>query len=887
MPLPRPSRSEVAAWLYQAHSMLTSLFSLLRRRLRGQEGSGGVEGSPAATGPQGASSLPDSPARRTLRMATRNVEYSLRYFLKDRLETSFHRAALSARCASKLPIDDALVMYEAYNGRDFAGNPHALLRFLLEEPRYAHLRHVVAVNDVANPIARRYADHPNVEIVAVHSDAYIRYAHTCRYFINNASFKPYIVKRPGQVYVTTWHSTLLKKLARDAGKPWESRNVARALVASDYFISPNRYTTEYLFRSHGVDGIFSGRIAEFGYPRNDLLHTTDRDWVRSRLGVSPHERVALYAPTWRGSYTPENTVAESLEHLRRMREQLPDDVRLLVKFHTLVYTYIEGPLEDMAPVDLDTNELLCGTDFLITDYSGIFFDYLVTNRPIVFFMPDLEEYRAAKSGFYLDLEDLPGPMCSSPAAAADLVATSESWTDDYRARYEEARTRFVGADDGEASRRTAQLIFDGIGEAGCRGDLSSRRKILFYPANLAGNGVTESFLSLLDSIDYETNDVVVLLPNDKKYRDNQLRIHPRAKVFYQNFVDGFTRREHVQAENLLRFGVRDIRELPVAAFQRTLRRVFGDLEFDAVVNFNGYFPNAAAKFATGPKAQRRLIYLHNDLVEDLRIKHPQLHAVFSVYPYYDRLVCVSPDSLEANRKSIERYVQSEFGFSIADKMHYARNVVNVQGIRRRGEEGTLVSNGDDSYLLLPGRVGEAGAAVPFSPDMSNFTCVGRLSPEKNHARLLRSFREFTRAHPHSHLYIVGTGKLEAELKDLADGLGLSGHVTFTGFLPNPLPLVANSDALVLSSDIEGQPITVLEALVLGTTVVATDIPGPRALLQQGGGMLVEPSDAGLLKGLNAVAQDEGQADSSSTFDAEGYVEEALDEFYSHLTVGTT
>jgi CDP-glycerol glycerophosphotransferase len=191
-------------------------------------------------------------------------------------------------------------MYESYNGREFACNPHAILRELLSRSEYDHLRHVIAVIDTENAIANRYRDHPRVRIVELGSDEYIRYEHQCKYFFNNASFRPYITKKPGQVYVTTWHSTLLKHLARDAGSPWDAQNVSRALMLSDYFISPNRFTTERLLKSHGVDGVMPGTIAEFGYPRNDLTISSDIERVREKIGLARDQNLVVYAPTWRG-----------------------------------------------------------------------------------------------------------------------------------------------------------------------------------------------------------------------------------------------------------------------------------------------------------------------------------------------------------------------------------------------------------------------------------------------------------------------------------------------------------------------------------------------------------------------------------------------------------
>ena len=61
---------------------------------------------------------------------------------------------------------------------------------------------------------------------------------------------------------------------------------------------------------------------------------------------------------------------------------------------------------------MDANEILSVTDVLISDYSSIFFDYLNTGKPVVFYIPDagsFEEYR----GVYASLENLPGPTAAT------------------------------------------------------------------------------------------------------------------------------------------------------------------------------------------------------------------------------------------------------------------------------------------------------------------------------------------------------------------------------------------------------------------------------------------------------------------------------------------
>jgi len=803
-------------------------------------------------------------ARQFRRLALKACETylppALGYALSRLVDPFFRLSALAADYAERLPIDEGLVMYESYNGRDFAGNPYALFLHLLGREDYAGLRHVVVLPSLRHPKARPFRRHPRVRFVRVDSAAYLRCAETCRWFVNDASYKPYLVKRPGQEYLYTWHSTLLKKLAGDKGAPWEARNVTRALVAADWFISPNRFTTELLLSSHGAAPFVDGTIAEFGYPRNDLTVDADKAAVRRRLGLPEGDRLVVFAPTWRGEQNAVDNVAEVLEQRRLLAEALGPGWRVAVKFHTMVYRFLGRRERRLCvPLDLDANELLAATDVLVTDYSGIFFDYLLTGNPVVFFAPDREEYARAKQGFYLDLEGLPGPVCADIGETAAAVLRADELRAEYAERYAAYRSRFVGEDDGGACRRTVDLCLGKKPDPRAYRLPRGKKRILLYPGPLNPNGVTTSFLALAGALDYSRYEVAVLLPDEEPNRVYQAMIDRRACLLYRTAPDAFTRAEYAAHARFVQRGSRSPADLPAAAYRRSLDRLVAGKSFDAVVNFHGYQPGDAAALALGLRSPRRVVFLHNDLERDRRIKQPQLRSVFSAYKYYDELFCVSEDSLKANLEGMAAYVRSEFGDELAPRMSYAFNIVDPERMRRLAREA------------LP-----AGLPPPDAAEAS-FLTIGRLSPEKNQARLLDAFARFRSRRPGSRLYLVGDGRESGALRAKARALGLGSSAVFVPFLANPYPLIAACDCFVLPSDLEGQPVTILEALTLGKPVIATDIPGPRDLLKGGEGRLVAPSAEALAAAMEEFVA-AGKAMERRSFDAEAYAAAAARDF---------
>ncbi|RTI12725.1 glycosyl transferase [Thermus scotoductus] len=134
--------------------------------------------------------------------------------------------------------------------------------------------------------------------------------------------------------------------------------------------------------------------------------------------------------------------------------------------------------------------------------------------------------------------------------------------------------------------------------------------------------------------------------------------------------------------------------------------------------------------------------------------------------------------------------------------------------------------------------------------------VGRLSREKNFSLLLRAFARVRRRVP-SRLLILGEGQERGFLEALVGELGLSEDVSLPGFVPNPYPFMRKAAALVLSSRYEALPTVLIEAMALGTPVVATDCPfGPREILEGGrwGQLVAVDDEVGLANAMQEVLE---------------------------------
>lgn len=135
--------------------------------------------------------------------------------------------------------------------------------------------------------------------------------------------------------------------------------------------------------------------------------------------------------------------------------------------------------------------------------------------------------------------------------------------------------------------------------------------------------------------------------------------------------------------------------------------------------------------------------------------------------------------------------------------------------------------------------------------------IGRFSEEKGFDILIEAHAQVLRRNIDHNLVIIGSGPLKSELETLVRRLGVAASVHMRGHVPNLYPLLKNATAFVLSSRHEGLPGVIIEALALGTPIVATACGGPVESLSQGKyGILVEPEDVGsLANGMSNILCD--------------------------------
>lgn len=275
--------------------------------------------------------------------------------------------------------------------------------------------------------------------------------------------------------VNLWHGTPLKKLMYDDRVTFTQSKIARFK-----FIIPflNEYSKSILIAtSQEVKKIFSGAfkvpindIKITGYPRNDVFFSKNREEVSVMETIenckSKDFRVGIYMPTHRrgGKFDIASNLSKELQFIDAQLGEcgvilliklhfchLKNNSKLKVNFNNMIFLNDED-------INQDIYSILPITDFLITDYSSVYFDYLLLDKPIIFTPFDIEDYVKNDREFYYNYNDVtPGPKAKNWQEVLECIKEVMN-SDMYKADREKIRNTFHEFVDGNNSKRVFNEI---------------------------------------------------------------------------------------------------------------------------------------------------------------------------------------------------------------------------------------------------------------------------------------------------------------------------------------------------------------------------------------------------------------------------------------------
>lgn len=251
--------------------------------------------------------------------------------------------------------------------------------------------------------------------------------------------------------------------------------------------------------------------------------------------------------------------------------------------------------------------------------------------------------------------------------------------------------------------------------------------------------------------------------------------------------------------------------------------------------YNSYFQNFDLEiaflhdiipFVANSPIQNKIGFLRNDIeLEDL--KPQKKRQIIQGSRCFQKLIAVSTEAKNGFVKM----------GGDANKIDIIYNPIDVENIRKRGSDTFDFKNNQ----------------------VFNILAVGRLFPQKRYDRLIEAVHILKEDNtvPPFQLHILGKGPLRAEIQKQIKSLKLHDMVHLLGYNNNPYKVMNKADIVTLSSDFEGLPGVICEALSLSKPIVATNAAGVGELLQDGElGIIVEKNSKKLAEGLKTMLQSE-------------------------------
>ena len=219
------------------------------------------------------------------------------------------------------------------------------------------------------------------------------------------------IKPKDAIWINLWHGTPLKKMLYDSNEeeilltnPNHKLDKFKAIQKMDYLLLDNPNISKYFETSFLMN---KEQLLGFGYPRVQyLIENKDnielKKEIRKKLDVAEDKKIVMYLPTWR-DYNYGNPDEYDFSYFldkEKLEKELKDDKFVIIsKDHAFL-----RKAKDVTVTDIETQELLLVSDFVITDYSSVLFDAFAIDIPLVIIAKDYDKYSKSR-GLYEDMWD--------------------------------------------------------------------------------------------------------------------------------------------------------------------------------------------------------------------------------------------------------------------------------------------------------------------------------------------------------------------------------------------------------------------------------------------------------------------------------------------------
>lgn len=288
------------------------------------------------------------------------------------------------------------------------------------------------------------------------------YVATSKYILIDDFFPiMYVLKiRKGSKFIQVWHALGAFKRVGYSRKDIGNENSITHKNYTDTIMSSESIVENYA----EAFGISKEKVHPIGIPRTDLFFNQEEmEKIKARLYEKysnlKNKRVILFAPTFRGSGRKSAHYPKEYINLEKIYQNLQENDVFIIKMHPFIKNkiVIKEEYQDkmMNLTDYgDINDLLLITDVLITDYSSVIFEYSFMERPIIFYVPDLEEYNNSRSFYYDYSEYIYGSVAKTQEELLNAIENPKLDIE----KQKKFKEKFLNQCDGKSTQRFVEQL---------------------------------------------------------------------------------------------------------------------------------------------------------------------------------------------------------------------------------------------------------------------------------------------------------------------------------------------------------------------------------------------------------------------------------------------
>ena len=508
-------------------------------------------------------------------------------------------------------------------GNNVRGNLQYILNELNSSDKFADFHIYVRTSPETDEIVKDYIHQNNWGRTSTVSGdkPYRKLMESCKYLITEVYMPEAWVKKPGQLYINIWHGTPLKKLglAKNTKNSHRNGTTQKNFIDADYLTYPNQYTMDHMLEAYKVSQLMPGKTVLLGYPRTGGMLAASQsgsDTIRKQLAPNG-EKLYAYMPTFRDYLSDEQSIKEIKDFLDFLDNNFSEDQLLYVNLHHRLNTSVNyNNYKHIRPFPptIDSYKLLAETEALISDYSSVFFDYLILRKQIILFIPDYEKYCKIR-GLFMDLYDLPFDKAKTKEEVLNFINLGKTYDDT------KAFETFCSYDSIENAKKLCQLFFRDEQNLKLNPiPHDNRKRILIYSDACQQDDSTDFLSKFLEKYNHEQYDI--FLGCDMDLVDmNKKSAYP---MMFENPVIGSETDPHLTT---LGQSIKKLYLSQTIPFEKAInylkydyalipKRMYGQAVFDCVIIYDAINPEKI--IAHTEMDTIKLLFLHSNVLSKVQ-----------------------------------------------------------------------------------------------------------------------------------------------------------------------------------------------------------------------------------------------------------------------------